>query len=208
MKKRKSANQFVIVKNFIEILFGIAASVVGALLLSYPVFYGFAKFGKLGDIVGLNLNKLMSNYFQLMNYLLLPFQSKLSMSNFKTSVTGAHHFYEVKNLFQIALAVFIVILIFKIWARLQGNVFVMEKHTALIVMIIPVVVLPFAFINFDTFFATFHQILFNNSDWLFDPTTDPIINVLPEDFFATMFAIFLLLYELYFGRFLLNKKSR
>ena len=26
--------------------------------------------------------------------------------------------------------------------------------------------------------------MFNNDDWIFDPVTDPIINMLPESFFA------------------------
>ena len=34
------------------------------------------------------------------------------------------------------------------------------------------------------------QILFRNTDWLFDPATDPIINVLPESFFMQCFLLF------------------
>ena len=30
-----------------------------------------------------------------------------------------------------------------------------------------------------------HKILFNNDDWLFDYETDPIIYLLPEEFFLT-----------------------
>lgn len=206
MKKKKRTSNFIY--SALDILYGISSSVVITLLLSFPVFYGFARVGKLGEIVGLSLNKLMQNYNQLMGYLLSPFSEKLQMSNFKTSVSGAHHFLEVKNLFQIALGIFLVLLILKLVMYFRHESFFVTKNTALLLMIIPVVILPFALINFDTFFTTFHQLLFNNSDWLFDPAKDPIINVLPEDFFATMFAIFLLLYELYFGRYLVNKKSR
>ena len=72
-------------------------------------------------------------------------------------------------------------------------------------MILPVVVLPFALANFDTFFITFHKIIFNNNNWLFDPTTDPIINILTEDFFAACFAVAGMIYELYFAHFLVRK---
>jgi uncharacterized membrane protein len=59
--------------------------------------------------------------------------------------------------------------------------------------------------NFDSFFVIFHHILFNNSDWLFDPNTDPIINVLTEGFFASCFAVAGVIYELYFAEKLLRK---
>ena len=71
--------------------------------------------------------------------------------------------------------------------------------------VIPVVVVPFAVANFDTFFVTFHHMIFHNNNWLFNPLTDPIINVLTEGFFAACFSIFGIIYELYFARFLLNK---
>lgn len=73
-------------------------------------------------------------------------------------------------------------------------------------MILPVIVLPFALMNFDEFFISFHHLLFNNNDWLFNPTTDPIINVLTEEFFAGCFAIGGIIYELYFSCFILAKK--
>ena len=57
--------------------------------------------------------------------------------------------------------------------------------------------------NFDSFFITFHHLLFNNSNWLFDPATDPIIDVLSEGFFAACFAVAGIIYELYYARFLL-----
>ncbi|MDK7326346.1 lipoprotein intramolecular transacylase Lit, partial [Lactobacillus mulieris] len=55
------------------------------------------------------------------------------------------------------------------------------------------------------FFVTFHHMIFHNNNWLFNPLTDPIINVLTEGFFAACFSIFGIIYELYFARFLLNK---
>ena len=72
-------------------------------------------------------------------------------------------------------------------------------------MILPIVVLPFALTNFDSFFRAFHTLIFHNSNWLFDPETDPVINVLTEGFFAACFAVGGVIYELYFARFLLDK---
>ena len=33
-------------------------------------------------------------------------------------------------------------------------------------------------VNWEYVFVTFHQLVFNNDYWMFDPTTDPIINIL------------------------------
>lgn len=37
--------------------------------------------------------------------------------------------------------------------------------------------------NFDKSFNFFHRIFFDNDYWLFSPTTDPVINILPQEFF-------------------------
>lgn len=203
MSKKKSFNPVAVVYQF---LFGVVTAVVATLVLSYPVFYLFVKMQKLNELVGLSVARVMRNYHELMWYLLSPLQDKLRLSDFPTSVSGAKHFYEVKNLFQLALAVFVVGILLWLFLKKKNYQLTISKATALLFMIIPIVILPFALMNFDVFFTNFHQLLFNNSDWLFDPTTDPIINVLPEDFFATMFSVFLLVYEIYFARFLLGKK--
>ena len=51
-------------------------------------------------------------------------------------------------------------------------------------------------IGFDQFFTLFHEALFpGDSSWLFNPATDPIIWVLPEEFFLHGFIIFFVTYE-------------
>lgn len=37
--------------------------------------------------------------------------------------------------------------------------------------------------GFESIFITFHQIFFRDATWLFDPATDPVINILPERYF-------------------------
>jgi integral membrane protein (TIGR01906 family) len=54
------------------------------------------------------------------------------------------------------------------------------------------------FVGFDTFFIKFHELFFSNDDWLFNPATDPIINVLPEQFFMYCFILFFILIEIFF----------
>lgn len=52
------------------------------------------------------------------------------------------------------------------------------------------------FLGFDEFFTLFHEALFpGDSSWLFNPILDPIIDVLPEEYFLQCFVIFFLIYE-------------
>lgn len=60
---------------------------------------------------------------------------------------------------------------------------------------LPLLLLFIIFISFDRLFILFHQILFTNDYWLFDPQLDPIINVLPESYFMILFVVAILIYE-------------
>ena len=47
--------------------------------------------------------------------------------------------------------------------------------------------------NWEAFFIGFHHVMFSNDYWLFDPLRDPVILLLPEQFFfhcAGVFALF------------------
>lgn len=191
-----------------NLMMSLATATLGAVVLSWPLLAIFVKTQKTDLIVRKSLGTIMKNYTQLLDYLLLPFKNKLQMSDFPTSPSAARHFYECKLLFELAIIVFIVGLIILIFLKMRKrmNYIYISKTTALIFMILPVIILPFALMNFDEFFISFHHLLFNNSDWLFDPTTDPIINVLTEEFFAGCFATGGIIYELYFSCFILTKK--
>jgi integral membrane protein (TIGR01906 family) len=68
-------------------------------------------------------------------------------------------------------------------------------------MILPLIFGFLMAVGFDRFFVTFHEIFFSNDDWLFNPATDPIINVLPETFFMHCFILFFVLIEVFFFAF-------
>lgn len=54
-----------------------------------------------------------------------------------------------------------------------------------------------ASLDFDHWFVLFHQAFFNNNYWIFNPVTDPIINVLTDNFFTICFVFLFGLLELY-----------
>ncbi|WP_431606176.1 TIGR01906 family membrane protein [Enterococcus rotai] len=153
------------------------------------------------DYVSLDKADLLKNYGELMSYLNNPFNQTLQLSDFPVSKSGAFHFYEVKRLFLLCYGVLIVTIIpsgFFIKRLIK------EKRLWRLIrpfqwgMIIPVIFGTVMAIGFDQFFVAFHGVFFNNDDWLFDPVTDPIINVLPETFFMHCFILFFVLLELFF----------
>ena len=50
-----------------------------------------------------------------------------------------------------------------------------------------------ALLDFSSFWTFFHRMLFWNDDWLFDPNTSRMINMMPEKFFSDIILVFAVL---------------
>lgn len=153
---------------------------------------------QLDQLTGLSKTTISHNYDVLMHYLLNPFQAKLSMPNFVSSKSGLKHFRDVKILFQLVQAIFWVTIIPSIcFIRnlVRKKQLWQLMNPMRILMIVPIVLAFLMSLGFETFFIKFHEIFFNDSTWLFDPTTDPIILVLPEQYFMHCFILGFVLLE-------------
>lgn len=67
--------------------------------------------------------------------------------------------------------------------NIKGKNFNFLKHIIFMLILFPTLLLTTIMINFDATFVTFHKMLFRNNYWQFDPELDPIIQILPEEFF-------------------------
>lgn len=144
------------------------------------------------------------NFNVLMDYLTNPLSQVLAMPDFPSSASGIHHFAVVKGLFHLAQGVALVTLpmFFLFWKQVIRKGFLSLYSRGILLMLsIPLILgLVGVFIGFEQFFILFHQILFVGDDtWLFDPAKDPVILILPEDFFLHASLLFFSLYELIFG---------
>lgn len=191
-------------------LFFMLISLAIAITINFRFLYELdIKYLNILDHTTLDQETLLKNFDQLMAYLNNPFQKELSLRNFPISTSGAHHFYEVKKLFLLNYFVLLLTLIPSIY-----YLFYLKRHKRFwrlvqpfkIGMLVPIVFGFFMLVGFDRFFILFHETFFNNDDWLFDPTTDPIINVLPEQFFMHSFILFFILIELFFAFFVIIGK--
>ncbi|MEW4354059.1 TIGR01906 family membrane protein [Streptococcus pneumoniae] len=140
------------------------------------------------------------NFHILMNYLTNPFVQVLEMPDFRSSAAGLHHFQAVKWLFHLvqALTIFLLPAVYAFYKDvIKAGYLTLFKRRILAILLTPVVIGGVAMsMGFEFFFTLFHQILFVGDDtWLFDPRFDPVIRILPQDFFLHAFVLFFVLYE-------------
>ena len=178
----------------------LAAAVPLTIYLAWLLYPMEISYFNLPDKVYLKAETIQYNFNILMDYLTNPFSQKLVMPDFRSSTAGLHHFQAVKYLFHLAQAIFLVTLpalIFFFKEVIKKGFLGLYRRAFLLISILPLVLAGLAFlIGFNNFFTLFHQVLFvGDSTWLFDPAKDPVIWILPEEFFMHAFILFALLYE-------------
>lgn len=165
--------------------------------LAYPLAISWLH---IPEIVDLSTSAILRNYNHLLSYLMNPFHHTLAMPDFSSSKDGLKHFSDVKGLFHLVQLIFIVTsfpsLIF-LKQQWRKKTLFRHQQTYLLAILFPFLIAFLGMmIGFEAFFTLFHQVLFpGDSTWLFNPTYDPIILVLPESFFRYCFIFFFLVYE-------------
>jgi len=135
----------------------------------------------------LSREEIVENYSYVIDYL-FDNEIKFQLPSLPFSDDGAIHFKEVKDLFNLAkitifiISIFLTILLL-IYRKLYKD-FLYGKYIGIGLITLPIILSGIVGINFNFFFNVFHKIFFNNDKWIFDSKTDPIINILPEEFFA------------------------
>lgn len=179
-------------KSFINILLSFLLSIcllilaVKIVVIYKPLYYK--------DIRALNIEEhsmhsetqLKETYDYLINYISGIHRSTFSIPNFCSSKCGIIHFKEVRTIYQslnylyYAAAFFILVILLLFQYIISEDVFL---YSAVFLSSLTLsLCIPFS-INFDESFTEFHNLLFKNNYWLFDPVTDPVITALPEEFF-------------------------
>ncbi len=177
-------------------LFIISASVTLALNFRF-IYYGDIDRYELDKASGLTKEELKEDYRVLIIYNSPWGPDELSFPHFTMSEGGRQHFREAKAIF---MFFFYGIFMFGIPALL-GIIIAKKKRlgcaylmiSSVISILLPSALGLFAVFAWDRFFVMFHELSFGNDLWLFDPAEDPVITVLPgEYFFHEALAIFML----------------
>lgn len=181
-------------------VFGIAQAVLIALvilsgsialpILCRPFFYMHIKPLHLGTMVGLTEEAVKTAYNEMIDYC-IGITHTFSAGVLPFSQEGASHFADVQKLFVLDLRVLavsaILLLALVLW---QGkNPVSLMGHTpgfwgAMGLGASFGVIGGLAALDFDRAFVIFHKLFFPGKDnWLFNSQKDPIINMLPAEFF-------------------------
>ncbi|MHC9536439.1 TIGR01906 family membrane protein [Dellaglioa sp. BT-FLS60] len=172
----------------------------------------FVKASHLEKLVGLSQTGLIADYKSLLSYFNYPWVNKLQMT-LPSSYNGMEHYHDVKQLFQFNYACF---LIFGFIAILFIRQMIKQKELWKLIRpfqmaaTIPFLSVFLLFFNFEYYFILFHELMFRNNDWIFNPQLDPIILALPENFFMICFLLVFCLIELCFflGMFIGKKEIK
>lgn len=151
-----------------------------------PLYYMDVKLLNIPETSGYSREVIIENYDALIDYSSPFYKGSLSFPSLDASPSGIQHFKEVKDIFiafywlaAFSLIATIVIVIYKNRKR-DFSYLAVSSITAIILPLLVGILLA---IDFDTSFLIFHRIFFNNDYWIFDPVTDPVINILPSTFF-------------------------
>ena len=169
-------------------------------ILFRPFYYMQIEAFELPQDTGLSIDEIKLAYNEMMDYC-LGLRSDFSAGPLPFSEEGASHFYDVRVLFLIDLTVLLVsslsliaILIILKVKKLTPYRFLGRSapfwSVSAILGASSVIGIACA-IDFDTTFDIFHHIFFiGKTNWAFKPSKDPIINLLPAEFFLNC-AIFI-----------------
>ena len=196
-----------------SLLFLLSLAILLTIYLSWLVYPLEISWLNLTSRVDLKSDIIQYNFHILMDYLTNPFNPVLEMPDFPSSESGLHHFAVVKGLFHLTQGVALVTLPFFyiFWNQVVRKGFLSLYRKTLVFMVgLPVGLGLFGvFIGFERFFTLFHQFLLIGDDtWLFDPAKDPVILILPENFFLHCFILFFVTYEILFGLFYFKSRRR
>lgn len=172
----------------------VVSAAIAAPIVIRPFYYAQIKPLQLEQTTGYSQPVIREAYDDVMDYLV--YGKEFGTGELAYSEEGKSHFEDCRTLFVLDFWVLgfsaVVLCLAALWnRRLQKT-----ARGTLRVRHLPVfwsAVLSFGFfaalaiwgaVSFDSLFTAFHTVFFSGkSNWLFDPTEDEIINILPESFF-------------------------
>lgn len=212
--KEKGRVKHILAAVFLTMLI-ISAAVVLTLAFKQMYYIDVQNMG-LPEKTGYSYEEIVQNYDALVKYNQDVRQAELELT-LPMSEEGAIHFAEVKNIFVFIQYIMLPVGLFGFYfcyRKIKNDKeprYDYLKWTAVLTVAIPAIVGGLIAVAWDQVFVVFHKIFFRNDYWIFDPVTDPIITLLPDEFFmhcAVMIVVLVLLGGL--GCYLLyhsNKKA-
>ena len=164
--------------------------------IALPIYirpFYYAHIGPLGlsEYTGLSPEEIREAYDGILDYLTLEGR-EFSCGSLPYSAEGKAHFEDCRVLFDLNRNVLLgsgaAVLLLLLLRKKLGPYRLGSRSAAwwagLLALALPLILGSLAALDFDRAFVIFHKIFFPGKDnWLFDWRTDPIILVLPQEFF-------------------------
>ncbi len=166
-------------------IFIISGSVILGLKCKSLYYYDVKKLN-ISDMSGFTEDEIKQNYDYLIDYNLNKNVGEFHLPTIEYSREGKIHFEEVRNIFQVIKKVFYIsgiISAFGIILSIKNKNIRFLNMTSIMTILLPIITAIPLVINFNYFFIKFHEAVFSNDYWIFDPNIDPVINMLPQDVF-------------------------
>lgn len=165
-----------------------------------PLYYMDMKILNLSETTGYSEEEIMENYDALIEYNSVFYKGELEFPSLPMSESGKIHFEEVKEIFVFFEAVLFPVTLFLsailIWMLRKEKPFYL-KWASWFMVGIPAIIGVLIAMNWNRVFVLFHELMFANDYWLFDPNTDPIIRLLPDGYFMHCAILILALVVLF-----------
>lgn len=176
------------------------------------LYYFDISYLNIEQYVSLDVDTIKKNYDILIQYQSIFYQGELNLPDFIMSDTGRIHFEEVKRIFEGVQVLCIasgLISSVMIYFNVKQKEYDFLRLTSIFSIAIPSFIGLLASVDFDRAFVIFHKIFFRNDYWIFDYYTDPVIRILPQDFFMHCFImIILIILLLSFISYMIFRKKR
>lgn len=180
-----------------------------------PLYWWFIEHEHLASLLKMTTPGLKQMYQALLAYLNYPWVSKLNL-DISISYDAMRHFEDVKRLFLLNYSL-LLLTSWPTWHYLnklikQRQIWVLRQKIILCLYVLSIILVCLV-LDFEHFFVFFHKLLFTKQNWIFDPQIDPIILVLPSEFFLACFILFIILFVgilfffLYLGKRQLSRKT-
>ncbi len=168
-----------------------------------PFYYSQIDSLDLVEDTGLSEEEIKTAYDEMLNFC-IGTQKEFSVGDLKWSESGASHFEDVRVLFILdyvvlfcGVAAIIVMLVLRRVFHIKSAPILRRGPyfwSGIVLLVAFLIIGGYAATDFDRFFTVFHHIFFpGKENWLFDPVTDPIINLLPEVFFRNCAILILVI---------------
>ena len=195
----KNANKLPAIVMSIAVALAILTGSIAAPIIIRPFYYAQIDPLELERSSGLSREEIIEEHDEVLDYC-IGASDELSAGVLPFSESGSAHFADCRRLFILDLWLFFgsmaAIALLKLYRR-RHEIPRLRGHGAAFwgaagIGAVLLVIGAAAATNFDRAFTVFHPLFFPGEDnWIFDPAQDPIITLMPEEFFRNCAVLIL-----------------